>query len=322
VSVLRTAIIYKPRDIRVEEVEDPTIGDEDALIRVEFCGICGSDVHRYLGTKYGQRFRYPLNSGHEYSGTVMRVGYKVKQFKVGDKVTLGVEWTGGDLGAFSEYLRIRQADARLRRLPEEVSYEEAALIEPLIIGLNGFARVKPREGDRVLILGCGTIGLCLVQCCKSIGSTVIASERSSKRLDVAKRLGAIGVSAPSENLEEHVKALTDDEGVEVAFECAGTLSTSMQALTLTRRGGKVCLVAHYSNSVKVDLEEVVSRAFSVYGVTPDYSLAFFEEAVGLILSGKVKLRPLISHIFPIEKAREAFETASRPDASIKVLIKP
>ena len=109
---LKSAMIYGSRDIRVEEAEVPTMGSEDVLIRVHFCGICGSDVHRYQQDAFGQHWRYPMNSGHEYGGVVARVGENVRQFKVGDRVTLGVNWptTGG---AFAEYVRAANADINL-----------------------------------------------------------------------------------------------------------------------------------------------------------------------------------------------------------------
>ena len=118
---MKTAMIYGPRDVRVEDVDVPQIEPEDVLVRVRASGICGSDVHRYLGTDYGRRLgAYPLNSGHEYCGDVVQVGDAVENFAEGDRVTLGVAWTGGHLGAFSEWVRIPDAERGLHHLPQEM----------------------------------------------------------------------------------------------------------------------------------------------------------------------------------------------------------
>lgn len=319
---LKAAIIYGPRDLRVEEVEVPAIGPEDVLVRVKACGICGSDVHRYLGTRYGQRFTYPLNSGHEYCGDVAKVGANVRNFKVGDRVTLGVDWFGsGSLGAFSEYIRVPQADRRLHKVPEDVSYEEGAIIEPLLVALNGFSRAKPRENEEVLILGAGPIGLCLLQRCLCEGiSKVIVSEVSPRRLELARRFGAITVDTKMENLEERVLSMTGMKGVDVTFECAGTPATIKQALSLTKPAGRLCLIAHYAQSAEIDPEAIIGKTLTIHGIGGGDAL--FEEAVNLIVQGKIELKPLISHEFPLQRAKEAFEAASKADTSVKVIIKP
>ena len=318
---MKTAVMYGPRDIRIEEVEIPKVGPSDALIRVKACGICGSDVHRYLGTRYGQRFRYPLNSGHEYSGEVVKVGGNVKKFKIGDRVTLGVDWIRGGYGAFSEFVRVIDADKNLHRIPDGISYEEAALIEPLLVALNGLCKFKLEEKDRVIIFGAGPIGLCLLQICLNICSEgVVISEISPRRLELASRIGAITVNPLNENLEKFIESWTDGKGVDVAFECAGARETLNQAFSLTRRRGRICLIAHYSQGAEIDPEVIVGNSLNVYG--PEYGAKFFSEAISLIVEGKVRLRPLISHEFPLDEAARAFETAANTKISVKVLIKP
>ncbi len=151
---LKTAIIYGPRDIQVEEVDIPLIGPDDVLVRVKVSGICGSDVHRYLGTEYGRGYcNYPMNSGHEYCGDVVQVGNRVQKFREGEKVTLGVSWASGKLGAFSEYVHIPKADNRLCRLPQEITYTNGALIEPFLVAINSYHRPNPTPDDSILILG-------------------------------------------------------------------------------------------------------------------------------------------------------------------------
>jgi 2-desacetyl-2-hydroxyethyl bacteriochlorophyllide A dehydrogenase len=324
VSGVKTAIIYGPRDIRVEEVEVPTVGPRDVLIHVGACGICGSDVHRYLGDRFGQRLApYPLNSGHEYCGVVTRVGEGVRKIREGDRVTLGLNWVRDGMGAFSEYLRIPSADERpVLKVPDVVTFEEAAQIEPLVVALNGFHGPKPRAEDKVLILGAGPIGLSLLEYCLSEGvKDVTVCERSPKRVEVARSLGAKVVDVTRKSLEEYVEASTNGVGVDVAFECAGAAATTRQALSLTKRGGRVMLIAHYGRATDLDPEEIVSRSLIVYGYG-NYLQGPELEALRLIVEGKVRLKSLVSHEFPLVMAKEAFEVAAQPDVSVKVLIRP
>jgi 2-desacetyl-2-hydroxyethyl bacteriochlorophyllide A dehydrogenase len=321
---VKYVVIYGPRDLRVEDVAVPTAGPEDVLIQVQACGIYGSDLHRYVGDRFGRRLApYPLNSGHEYSGIVTRVGENVKRIKVTDRVTLGLNWVRDGMGAFAEYLRIPQADDRpIGKLPDGVSFEEAAQIEPLIVALNGFRGAAPAVTERVLILGAGPIGLCLLQRCRCEGlAGVMVSERSPLRLRAAQQLGAIGIDAANEDVEARVQALTGGQGVDVTFECAGAARTTEQAVSLTRRRGRIMLIAHYRKSTGIDAEEIVSKNLVVYGYD-SYAKDAFEEALRLILEGKIQLTPLVSHEFPLERAKEAFEVALQPARSIKVLIKP
>lgn len=317
---MKTAMIYGYRDVRIDEVEVPRVGPEDVLVRVRACGICGSDVHRFLRTAYGRRFRYPLNSGHEYSGDIVKVGEKVRRFKVGDRVTLGVDWIRGGYGAFAEYVLILKADERLCKIPENMSYEEAALIEPLLVALNSFFKPQPKLDEKVLIVGAGPIGLCLLQICLDAGSQVVVSEISSRRLELASCFGAITVNALEEKLDEYVKSWTNGEGVDVAFECAGVQEALNQVFSLTRHGGRIGLIAHYGQSVTLDPEVIVGNSLDVYG--PEYGTKFFNDAVKLINEKRVNLKPLISHEFPLEEIRKAFETASNTEVSVKVLVKP
>ncbi len=321
---MKYVVIYGPRDLRVEDRAVPTVGPEDILIQVKACGICGSDLHRYVGDRFGRRLApYPLNSGHEYSGVVTRVGEHVTRFQVQDRVTLGLNWVRDGMGAFAEYLRIPQADDRpIGKLPDGISFEEAAQIEPLIVALNGFRGAAPAVVERVLILGAGPIGLCLLQRCRCEGLTdILVSERSPLRLRVAKQLGAIGIDAATEDVEDRVHALTDGQGVDVTFECAGAASTTQQATSLTRRRGRIMLIAHYSTRTDLDAEEIVSKNLVVYGYD-SYAKDAYQEAIRLILAGKIQLSPLISHEFPLERAKEAFDVALQPTQSVKVLIKP
>ena len=316
---MKTAIIYGPRDVRVEDVDTPQIGAEDVLVQVRASGICGSDVHRYLGTDYGLRLgTYPLNSGHEYCGDVVEVGSGVRTFRQGDVVTLGVAWTLGQLGAFSEQVLIPNADRGLHRLPQALSYVNGALIETLIVAAKSTHRPNPRPDERVLILGAGPIGLCVLLYCRAMGiEDITVSEPAAVRREIAARIGARTVNPASESLEEVVMDATGGVGADVTFECAGQGSTLDQAFALTRAGSRISLIGHYRQTPTFAIEPLVMRSMSVYAPMPGHP--FFEACVQLVLEDKVDLEQLVSHRYLIGQAREAFEMASDPEVSVKVV---
>ena len=318
---MKTAIIHGPRDVRVEEVDVPEIGPDDALVQVKASGICGSDVHRYLGTDYGRNcWQYPMNSGHEYCGDVAQVGNRVKRFREGDKATLGVAWTGGHLGAFSGFVLIPEADNRLCKLPREVSHTDGALIETFVVAMKSCHRASPAAGDSILILGAGPIGLCVLLLCKARGMPdVTVSEPSARRRSLAEKIGARTID-PTEDLEEVVLSATKGKGTDLTFECAGEQDTLNQAFALTRRGGRIGLIGHYRETPRFDVEGLIMKSMNVFG--PAIEPSYFDEAVALLLEEKVDLAQMVSHTYPLEKAREAFDTASDVEESVKVLFMP
>ncbi len=319
---MKTAIIYGPTDIRVEDVDIPEIGSDDVLVQVKASGICGSDVHRYLGTEYGRNYwKYPMNSGHEYCGDVVKVGNEVKTFREGEKVTLGVSWTSGSLGAFSEFIHITDADNRLRKLPREMTYTDGALIETFIVAMNGYHRPDPTPDSSVLILGAGPIGLCVLLLCKAKGiQDITLSEPSLRRRTLAGQIGARTVNPVDESLEEIVMSATNGKGVDVAFECAGEEETLNQAFAFTKKSGGISLIGHYRKTPQFNIESLIINSMNVFGPVSGHQ--FFEESVKLISEGEVDLTQLVSHKYPIEKAKEAFETASDVNESVKVLFTP
>lgn len=338
---MRTVIIYGERDVRVEEAELPKIGPRDALVRVRTCGICGSDVHRYLATDYGQRVPHPMNSGHEYCGDVVELGREVQRFRVGDKATLGVVWWSlsgeyparvastpavqalvaqpqGRLGAFSEYVCIPDADDRLVRVPHQVSYLNAAVLEPFTVALKSFARPQITPEHSVLIVGAGPIGLAALLLCHARGiENVTVSEPSQVRRALAAKIGGKVVNPLEEDLAERVAQQTHGKGVDVFVECAGTQATLDSAFALTKHDGRILLIAHYRRTPRFNLETFVTGGRSLYPMGADN---VNEEAMRLVADGVVDLEQLVSHEFPLEQAPEAFEVACDAGKSIKVVL--
>lgn len=330
---MKTAIIYGERDVRVQEVPVPPIGPRDALVRVRACGICGSDVHRYLATDYGRVVPHPMNSGHEYCGDVVEVGREVRRFRAGDKATLGVVWQSlrgaspglaaqpsGRLGAFSEYVCIPDADARLVQVPPHVRYRNAAVLEPFTVALKSFARPRIAPQDRVLIAGAGPVGLAALLLCHVRGlHDVTVSEPSSVRRELAARIGCRAVDPRDQDLARLVAEWTGGQGVDVYVECAGTQATLDHAFSLTKPAGRILLIAHYRRTPQFNLETFVRGGRSLYPMGAD---DVNDEAIRLVAEGVVDLEPLVSHAFPLERAQEAFEMACDAERSVKVLLEP
>ena len=215
-------------------------------------------------------------------------------------------------------MHIPKADNRLCRLPQEITYTNGALIEPFLVAINSYHRPNPTPDDSILILGSGTIGLCVLLLCQARGrQNITVSEPSAKRRQIAEQSGVRTVNPTDQNLEEIVISSTSGKGVEVTFECAGAEETLNQALALTRPGGKISLIGHYRATPRFNLETLIVNSISLF--SPMYGHDYFDEAVKLLLAGEVDFTPLVSHCHPIEKAEEAFETASDANQSVKVL---
>jgi len=334
---MKAAVFYGARDISCEEVETPKLDTGDVLLRIKACGICGSDLHPY---KLGEfpAVATPAGSGkimgHEFSAEVAEIAGEAEGLKVGDRVvTVGA-------GANAEYVKI---PALMRPivipLPSEVSYEEAATNEPLATSLHAVNLAEPTDGQKMVIMGAGIIGLGVLQVLKaSYSNEVVVVDLSDKRLEMAQKLGADAViNAAREDPYQKVLEMTGSNelslmpvsfaNVDTVFDCAGHsaghtgTSVLWQALTMVRQDGKVVLVAIYEKAPEIEYNLVVRKGIKMLGSWA-WSLDEFVQSLELIRSGKVDRKPLITHEFPLEKAKEAYETQLRAEEAIKVLIKP
>ena len=335
---MKAAVFYGPRDVRVEEVETPKLLDGDVLIRIRACGICGSDLHTY---KHGLFLELgaPINSGrilgHEFGGDVAEISGQVEGLKVGDRVTCA------NFGANAEYLRMPAPLApAIFHIPPEISYEEAATNEPLANSLHAVNLASPVDGETVVVIGAGIIGLGVVQVLKALYSTrIIAVDVSDKRLAMAEQLGAdVLINAASEDPYRKVLEITgstpisfaEDQpagGVDTVFDCAGVSRehagppTLWQALTMVKENGKVVLVAVSEKPFELDFNAIMRKGLKVFGSWA-WSLDEFARALELMRSGKVDRKQLVTHEFPLDRAKEAYETQLRAEEAIKVVIKP
>jgi len=335
---MKAAVFYGPRDLKVVETAKPEAGPVGVLVRVKAVGVCGTDLHTYK-TGIFKEMSLPVEGGavfgHEFAGDVVEVGPEaaVRDIKIGDRVA------GIDLGGYAEYARVGPevlGAPVVFKIPDHVSYEEAATIEPLSVSAHTVRRAQPLEVDIVLILGAGMIGLGCIQVLKAKYPVkqIIVADVSDKRLDLAKNLGAdLVINAREEDVVKKMLALTGSAPVlfntkrtahvDVAIECAGLELTAQQALEVVKPvTGRVVAVALYENTpIKIDLNDAVTKTNDILGVfgAQEEDIA---TAIELITMGKVDRKPLITHRFSLDEAKQAFETQMDTTDSLKVMILP
>ena len=336
---MRALVLHGVRDLRLEEVPEPRAGEGEVVLRVGACGICGTDLHFYRGE---WKVRTPLVPGHEFSGVVEEVGPGAEWVEVGSKVvaepnvTCGrcyycrmerrnfycanIRAVGVDVdGAFAEYVKVPAVN--VYRIPDWMELEEAALIEPLACCVRGLYNVGIEPGDTVAVVGAGPIGLLMVQLARMWGaSRVYAVDLIDSRLSLAKQLGADAVFNPA---REDVAEAVRGEAGGVAIEAVGSSRAVELALKLARRGGRVLVFG-----VAPEWDEMRLRPFELYEkeltVVSSYRSPYtFQRAVRIASSGRIALRPIISHVLPLERGVEAFRMLDeRKEQAVKVVLKP
>jgi L-iditol 2-dehydrogenase len=343
---MKALVMTAYKSFEVQDVPAPTVGSNDVLVRVKACGICGSDVHGMDGST-GRR-RPPIVMGHEASGLVERVGPDVTQFHPGDRVTFDSTIYNPDsffsrrglvnlcddrrvLGVSCEDYRRHGAFAELvsvpghivYTLPAAMTYEQAAMIEPVSIAVHACHLTPIAAGDSALVIGAGLIGLMTVQVLKQTTvKQIIAVDVDPGRLRVATELGATHVvDSSSGDVATQVKALTDGRGADVAFEAVGIDVTVRAAIAAVRKGGTVTLIGNLSPEVSLPLQSVVTRQIRLQGSCA--SSGEYPECIELISSGKVNVDRFISATAPLEDGAEWFDRLyKREPGLMKVLLKP
>ena len=343
---MKALLLSEYKKLNVVDMPTPEIGDEDVLVRVRACGICGSDIHGYDGST-GRRIP-PLVMGHEAAGVIERAGPAVERFKAGDRVTfdstvscgkcefcrqgqinlcdnrtvLGVSC--GDYrrhGAFAEYVSV---PARiLYKLPDSLPFERAALIEAVSIAVHAVSRHVPKPDDAVLVVGSGMIGVLVIQVLREKGCrNIIALDVDDEKLALAKRVGAARtVNGKDIDVPAAVRDLTGGKGADASFEVVGHGSTVMNAIRSLRKGGTVVLIGNLSPKVEIPLQEVVSREISVLGSCA--SSGEIPECIDLLARGAIDVDPLISLKAPLDEAPGLFERLYGGDKRLmKVIIQP
>jgi L-iditol 2-dehydrogenase len=338
---MKAAVYYSQQDIRIEDFPIPKLDENEVLVEMKACGVCGSDLMEWY-----LKDRAPLILGHEPAGVIKMKGGKVRDFKVGDRVfvhhhvaclgchyckhgdyTLCEQFHGTNIkpGGFAEYFRVPFKNLQLDTLvlPETVTFEEATLIEPVGCCLRAIRKGSVQAGDSVAVIGAGATGIIHVGLSKIYGAAkTIISDLFDFRLRMAKRFGAdVVINAEREDLDSIVKAETGGVGVDVAVVTAPSLEAYKSGMRICRKGGRLIVFAPTvpGKYLEVSPEELF---FSELQIIPSYSTSHVEtrEALDLIASGRLDVKELITHRFKLVDTAKAFRTASESKESLKVIV--
>lgn len=338
---MKALVYYGPEDLRLTEIADAKPAAGEVLVRVRACGICGSDVHGYLGIT-GRRIA-PMVMGHEFAGAVAEVGDGVDGLAVGERVTVQpVNFCGEcdfcrqgltNLCTHKRFLGVLDVDGALAeyvcvpakliyKLPPNVDYIGGAMVEPLAVAYRAVRMAPPLAGKTVLIVGAGTIGLLILQVVKEQKpARIIMTDLSDSRLAVARTIGAdIVVNPAREDVGAVIGSLTDGRGADAALEAVGATPTVQQAMAALRIGGTCVWVGNSAKTITINMQEVVTRELKVTG-TFIYTHAEFGEALELLARGGINLQPLISRTAPLAEGPAMFaKLAKAADDLIKVVV--
>jgi len=332
---MRRAVLDGPGELRIETCAEPEAGPGEALVDVMRCGICGSDIHSYLGRH--PLVIYPVTPGHEFSGVVAGVGEGVDEGMVGTRVCVEPSLTCGrcpqcisgryniceDLkvmgfqapGAFCG--RVAVPAEKLHVLPAEVPFEAGALAEPLAVGVHALERSGAGAGGTILIIGTGVIGLMVLTAAVSEGIDVVAIEADEARAQVARSLGAIEVFSPK---DKGLARMARKVQIHSVFECVGGAETADMAVRLAPRGSTIVIVGVFPGPVPVPLDLVQDGELDLTG-TLMYTAADFERALVILGRGRVDAGGLVTHTFPLEDLAQGYDLLVEPRAlTLKAMI--
>ena len=344
---MKAARLKGPGNIALEEIPVPEISDEEVLVEVKYCAICGTDLHDFKSPSFAPVGAY---MGHEFSGVVAKVGSEVEGWKPGARVVVKPPFQCGECyackhgfpqccerafeaiclstdaelpGAFARYVRVPYPQQRLYLLPQEVSYEEGALVEPLATSLHAVRISSFRPGDYTMVLGCGPIGLGVIAFLKRAGAgLIIATEINETRMEAAKKFGADYVFNPQKvsNLKEEVLRLTDRLGAAQIFDCSGIPAAFQSATNFLRARGQIILVGVIQEEVAIvpfsfQLGEFQLQPCIVYSDEFPMVIDFLKKATSPVkemITSKIKLSDIV---------KEGFNKLLKPGhVEIKILV--
>ena len=334
------AVLHKKEELSLEEVPIPEISEDEVIIRVKKCGICGTDPHIFKGNFPAP---FPLIMGHEFSGEIVNVGKQVKSVAIGAKVTVDINIScnhcyfcrvGQKLlcesikqigvhvdGAFAEYVKVPQGN--IYTLPDEMDWEKAAYIEPLACAIHGLERARMTIGSSVAIIGAGPMGLALGKLAKLNGAAqVILTELNQSRIEKAKAIGADHViHAGQENPIEAVKELTEGRGAHFVFEAVGSSYTYRQAFEMVRRGGTLIAYGAAPADAAIDIKpfDIFSKELTIVGSYAG-SYGTWQQAIELIKNGLFNPHEIITKTIALEQIIEGINEALYNKDVIKIMV--
>ena len=350
-EMMKCAVMYVVDDVRIEERPVPVPAPGEVLVQIQRVGVCGSDVHYFKQGRIGDFVvRAPMILGHESAGLVVSAGAEVTRFKAGDRVTIEPGYTCGKCrycrsghynlcpdvvfmatppvdGAMAEY--VVWPEDFIFPLPDNMTFDDGAMMEPLSVGLWAVERAQVRPGDSVAIFGCGPIGLLTLQAARIAGATtMICIDIEPSRLARAASLGATAtIDDRSHTAVEEIRRLMIAQGmderragVDVAFETAGSVPTTRNALAVARHGGVAVLTGLPSQPmVELDIVSAASKEIDIRG---QFRYANrYPPAIALTSTDRIDVASLVTHHFPLAEAEQALRFADEhKDVAIKVMV--
>jgi L-iditol 2-dehydrogenase len=339
---MKCAMYYHNRDIRLEEIPVPTIGEDELLVKMRACGICGSDVLEWYRVK-----KAPLVLGHEMTGEIAEVGRSVSEYHGGDRVFVShhvpcntcryclagdytvcdtLRSTNFDPGGFAEYIRVPaiNVDRGVFLLPDEVSYEEGTFIEPLACVLRGQKIAHLQPGQSVFIIGAGISGLLHLKLAKALGAgAVFVADIHQERLDFAEQFGATAAFMSDNDVPEQLKEANNGYLADLVIIAAGAVEAIHMAWKTAERGGTVLIFAPPEPGIDIPIP-----LFDIWhdGITITTTYAGspldITEAMELLRSKNVVVEDMITHRLPLDRASEGFALVEKAQDSLKVIIEP
>ncbi|MFC1900860.1 zinc-dependent dehydrogenase [Chloroflexota bacterium] len=340
---MRAAVWYSNKDVRLEEMPKPEIGRGELLVRVEACGLCGSDVMEWYRLD-----RAPLVLGHEIGGQIVEVGKEVEGYKEGDRVTVAhhvpcntcryclsgnhtvcdtLRATNFYPGGLAEYVRIPEINVEqgIFNLPDSMSYEEATFVEPIACVLRGLRKTNIQPGNTVLVIGSGIAGLLYIQLARLLGAkTVMATDISDYRLEAAKMMGADIRVRAEEDLPSYLRSNNDGFLADIVIVSTGAVSAVNQAIKCVERNGTILFFAPTGPDVTVPLS--INDMFWRNDVTLTTSYAAspadYQAALDMITDSNIPVGQMITHRLSLEKTGYGFQLVAEAENSIKIIIQP
>ncbi len=333
-------VMTEPGKIEFHEIPVPKPLSGQVLVKIMKIGICGSDIHVYHGKH--PFTKYPVTQGHEVSGQIEELGEGVKQFKVGEKVTIEPQVVCGNCypcrhgkynlceelkvmgfqttGAASVYFVVEAA--KVTKLPDDMSFDEGAMIEPLAVGIHAVKRIGDITGMKVAVLGAGPIGILVAQAAKALGAeSVMITDISQFRLEKAKECGADYIyNTRNVDFGDAMLNAFGPDKADVIYDCAGNDITMGQAIKYARKGSTIILVAVYAGMANVDLAVLNDHELNL-DTTMMYRHEDYVDAIRLVEEKKIKLEPLMTKTFNFTDYLEAYKYIDEnSETSMKILI--
>ncbi|MWV45872.1 alcohol dehydrogenase catalytic domain-containing protein [Paenibacillus sp. HJL G12] len=345
---MKAAVWHGTKDVRIEQVDVREVQPGEVKVKVEWAGICGSDLHAYhhgMGVQVGGPHpltgeQAPLTLGHEFAGTIAELGEGVSQYQVGDRVAIEPLIYCGECkycreghynlcekfgfiglnanGGFAEYVVVKKH--MLHKLPDQVTLEEGALIEPTAVAFQAVRSSKIKVGDNVAVFGAGPIGLLTILCAKAAGAAqIIAVDISPERLEKAKEVGATAViNAAEADTVKEIMALTGD-GVAISYEAAGAQPTFTNAVMALKKGGECMVIAAFAKPAQLDMTSLLVKEINVTA-----SLAYrhvFPEVISLVEQGALDVKKVITKKIKLDQiVEDGLELLVQDKSQAKILV--